>query len=219
MNAIPTHYNGINFRSRLEAKWARFFDLIGWSYEYEPVDLNGYIPDFVLKFAKMPIYVEIKPSMTVKDLISDCQKARVATLGKRLLCLGGTCDLPDEDGVTFGPFGVQVVRLNLCDQDFADLEIECFGKGDQNFEKWDLDDPSTEMCVIGTNFETEINSCMSCDELYPRCIGYTTCPHCGDDNFGRNWEDYLSVRSHIISKWKEAGNTTQYKRIFKAGKG
>jgi len=26
--AIPTRYNGVNFRSRLEAKWAAFFDLL-----------------------------------------------------------------------------------------------------------------------------------------------------------------------------------------------
>lgn len=47
-SAIPTRYNDINFRSRLEAKWACFFDLLEWRYEYEPIDLQGYIPDFVL---------------------------------------------------------------------------------------------------------------------------------------------------------------------------
>lgn len=39
--AIPTKYNGINFRSRLEAKWAAFFDLLEWNWEYEPCDFNG----------------------------------------------------------------------------------------------------------------------------------------------------------------------------------
>jgi hypothetical protein len=60
MHAIPTTYNGINFRSRLEAKYAAFFDLLGWKYEYEPVDFRGWIPDFVITNSK-PIYVEIKP--------------------------------------------------------------------------------------------------------------------------------------------------------------
>ena len=41
--AIPTTYKGIYFRSRLEAKWAFVFDQIGWPWEYEPIDLNGYI--------------------------------------------------------------------------------------------------------------------------------------------------------------------------------
>lgn len=53
-------YGGTQFRSRLEAKWAAFFDLAGWDWEYEPIDLNGYIPDFVLGF-KEPLIVEVKP--------------------------------------------------------------------------------------------------------------------------------------------------------------
>lgn len=44
--AIPTLYNGVQFRSRLEARWAAFFDLCHWKWEYEPIDLNGWIPDF-----------------------------------------------------------------------------------------------------------------------------------------------------------------------------
>ena len=31
IKAIPTTYAGVRFRSRLEARWAAFFDLCGWS--------------------------------------------------------------------------------------------------------------------------------------------------------------------------------------------
>ena len=51
MNAhagIPTTYKGIRFRSRAEACWAVFMDEIGWTWEYEPIDLDGYIPDFLV---------------------------------------------------------------------------------------------------------------------------------------------------------------------------
>jgi hypothetical protein len=59
---IPTIYNGVQFRSRLEARWACFFDLIGWTWEYEPLDLNGWIPDFRLTSDDGHHYlVEIKP--------------------------------------------------------------------------------------------------------------------------------------------------------------
>ncbi|SAL24929.1 hypothetical protein AWB67_00971 [Caballeronia terrestris] len=44
--AIPTRYAGVNFRSRLEARWAAFFDLAGWQWVYEPLDCNGWLPDF-----------------------------------------------------------------------------------------------------------------------------------------------------------------------------
>lgn len=58
---IPTTYRGITFRSRLEATWACFFDLVNWSWEYEPIDLHGYIPDFVVQGAA-PLLVEVKPA-------------------------------------------------------------------------------------------------------------------------------------------------------------
>lgn len=60
MKAIATTYAGVNFRSRLEAKWAAFFDIAGWPWEYEPFDMDGWAPDFMLKGA-VPALVEVKP--------------------------------------------------------------------------------------------------------------------------------------------------------------
>lgn len=49
---IPTEYQGILFRSRLEARWAVFFDDIGLDWEYEPegfdLPTRRYLPDFRL---------------------------------------------------------------------------------------------------------------------------------------------------------------------------
>jgi len=36
IKAIQTEYKGYLFRSRLEARWAVFFDACGIEYEYEP---------------------------------------------------------------------------------------------------------------------------------------------------------------------------------------
>jgi hypothetical protein len=58
---IPTKHKGRQFRSRLEARWATFFDLLGWTYEYEPFDLDGWIPDFALTGGHDLVLVEIKP--------------------------------------------------------------------------------------------------------------------------------------------------------------
>jgi hypothetical protein len=60
IKAIPTIYAGVQFRSRLEAKWAAFFDLCGWGWDYEPFDLDGWAPDFMLK-GKIKTLVEVKP--------------------------------------------------------------------------------------------------------------------------------------------------------------
>lgn len=58
----PTFYKGIEYRSRLEATWACFFDLCGWSFRYEPMDLNGWVPDFELTSkSRKRLLVEVKP--------------------------------------------------------------------------------------------------------------------------------------------------------------
>lgn len=60
IKAIPTTYKHTVFRSRLEARWAAFFDLAGWEWDYEPFDLSGWAPDFLLK-GKVKALVEVKP--------------------------------------------------------------------------------------------------------------------------------------------------------------
>ena len=62
-HAIPTRYRGIEYRSRLEARWAAFFDGIGWQFTYEPFDGDGYIPDFLIH-GDQPLLVEVKPAVT-----------------------------------------------------------------------------------------------------------------------------------------------------------
>jgi hypothetical protein len=60
--AIPTTYRGVNMRSRLEARWAHLFDQFGWNWYYEPIDLAGWIPDFVLDgHGYKPLLVDVKP--------------------------------------------------------------------------------------------------------------------------------------------------------------
>lgn len=53
LKAIETRYKGHRFRSRLEARWAVFFDALGvtWEYEKDGYDLGSagyYLPDFWL---------------------------------------------------------------------------------------------------------------------------------------------------------------------------
>lgn len=52
ITAIETIYRGNRFRSRTEAKWAVFLDLVGEPYDYEPQGMElpsgPYLPDFWL---------------------------------------------------------------------------------------------------------------------------------------------------------------------------
>ncbi len=61
--AIETAYAGCRFRSRLEARWAVFFDGIGAKWDYEPegyeLPSGRYLPDFRLQGVEC--WVEIKP--------------------------------------------------------------------------------------------------------------------------------------------------------------
>jgi len=62
---VPTRYAGVNFRSRLEATWAVFFDSIGLPWRYEPFDLEGWTPDFLLQD---DILCEVKPEVDPKEI-------------------------------------------------------------------------------------------------------------------------------------------------------
>ena len=60
IKARPTMYAGVQMRSSLEARWAAFFDIVGWDWQYEPTDLAGYIPDYTIQLQHR-ILVEVKP--------------------------------------------------------------------------------------------------------------------------------------------------------------
>lgn len=66
IRAIETRYKGYRFRSRLEARWAVFFDALGLRWEYEPEGYNlgeagYYLPDFFLPDLGGGTWVEVKP--------------------------------------------------------------------------------------------------------------------------------------------------------------
>lgn len=73
MNAIPTMYAGVQFRSRLEARWACFLDLLEVRWAYEPFDLAGYIPDFIIDPGAQ-ILLEIKPAWSAEEMMEAAAK-------------------------------------------------------------------------------------------------------------------------------------------------
>lgn len=70
LKPIQTKYNGYHFRSRLEARWAVFFDALQIPYEYEPegfeTECGRYLPDFRISNC-LGYYVEIKPDVVEVD--------------------------------------------------------------------------------------------------------------------------------------------------------
>lgn len=100
MRALETRYLGYCFRSRLEARWAVFFNVldIGFRYEPEGYDLGGsdlYLPDFWLP--KLDCWIEIKPTKPTDE--EDRKAQKLAWLTERpVYILAGDCWLATEPG-------------------------------------------------------------------------------------------------------------------------
>lgn len=89
IKAIETTYKGCRFRSRLEARWAVFFDTLGVRWEYEPegfeLPSGRYLPDFRLD---LWLWLEVKalpPSeadeQRFRELCAGTQRRGVIVVG------------------------------------------------------------------------------------------------------------------------------------------
>jgi hypothetical protein len=91
IKAIETRYKGYRFRSRLEARWAVFFDTLGieWVYEKEGYSLGEvgpYLPDFWLP--QVDMWAEVKASDLTGDEEAKCRALVEATGHECLLLVG-----------------------------------------------------------------------------------------------------------------------------------
>ena len=101
IKAIATIYKGRRFRSRLEARWAIFFDAIdiGWEYEIEGFEIGNtkYLTDFKIQSFgrnKVDLYIEIKPNKPSYEEIQKCYEVSVGTnVSVALIC--GSPGLPE----------------------------------------------------------------------------------------------------------------------------
>jgi hypothetical protein len=97
---IETFYNGYRFRSRLEARWAVFFDNAFIEYQYEPEgyvldDGSCYLPDFYLPLFHM--FVEIKPLDTDERKIHEAENKLLQIFNANIFSQEG-------DGITVALF-------------------------------------------------------------------------------------------------------------------
>jgi len=94
VKAIETRYKGCRFRSRLEARWAVYFDAeaIKWEYEREGIKLPSgpYLPDFWLPQVSM--WAEVKPGEFTHLELRRCHELADST-GFPVLLLDGPADV------------------------------------------------------------------------------------------------------------------------------
>lgn len=77
LRAIPTSWHGVNYRSRLEAKFARLLELMNIRFLYEPVKCaraggGTYTIDFFLP--EQQLYVELKPKRPHVEEEEKCEE-------------------------------------------------------------------------------------------------------------------------------------------------
>jgi hypothetical protein len=93
---IETVYDGHRFRSRLEARWAVFFNTLRIKYEYEKegFDLDGtrYLPDFWLPEQKC--WIEIKGQTPTTEEYKRCELLADLTRFDVFILFG---DIPNPD--------------------------------------------------------------------------------------------------------------------------
>jgi len=98
IRSIETKFQGYHFRSRLEARWAVFFNKLGIDFWYEPegYEFNGmrYLPDFYLP--QVGMIAEVKPSLLT---VSERSKAErlCLHLDKPIVLLVGPPDFKVYD--------------------------------------------------------------------------------------------------------------------------
>jgi hypothetical protein len=108
IKVIQTRYKGYHFRSRLEARWAVFFDVAKIKWEYEPegyvVDGTPYLPDFYLP--ELCCYFEVKgqPEYDLNFL-----RRFADEIGCRVVVAEGQIPDPDEWSC-LDTIGLQVLR-------------------------------------------------------------------------------------------------------------
>jgi hypothetical protein len=103
IEAKPTEYRGVQFKSRLEARWAVFFDYYHMVNEwaYEPTTLSmpekgwNYTPDFKIDYIGHHLLFEVKPVEVTEEhhYLLDCFGARLASTPLLL----GTGDFYNSD--------------------------------------------------------------------------------------------------------------------------
>lgn len=137
MQAIETIYNSYRFRSRLEARWAIFFDRLGIPYQYEAegfeLETTRYLPDFWLP--NQQVWFEIKgQELTEREEEKCMQFAKEQPLFVSV----GSIPIPGEDDCNMiykytaddRSEGYQWIECPFCDnlnivKDGSGLDLSC----------------------------------------------------------------------------------------------
>lgn len=160
MKAIETRYRNHRFRSRLEARWAVFFDALGLEWRYEPegfevaierpgqeVDIERYLPDFYLP--RLGMWFEVKPEGTGLDEVHHAFAAALPAGQRFVLAAGGHPSADELDG-TGHPYASAFDLMVPGDQHYAWCTCPWCGKPGVEF-----DARGARVCGFKAHYEDE----------------------------------------------------------------
>lgn len=188
-------HNGIKYRSLLEAKWAAFFTRIGWQFEYEPFEGNGYIPDFVI-YGERPLAVEVKPAVSWYDLSHHTAKVSsglenvwasdILVVGASPVALRSNGDLCV--GIIGEPVTETVATVQNAD---GELHYETQQRLDFDWALWSACPKCNAATVLHESQSWERRPCSHYD--------------------GHQWTVSKSQESALKAHWKRACNEVQWR--------
>lgn len=189
---IQTSYSGYRFRSRLEARWAVFFDVLGVRWEYEPegyrLPSGWYLPDFFLP--DLGWWVEVKREGGFTDHDQRLAGELAVGTGNPIFLAEG---MPPAHGNIGSRYGAHVL--------FGGCDKELGGDNGQAF------------CVcdgcgsVGIRFEGRSDR-LSCKECY----------QCGAarHGYGNRCADAVCQSACKRSRGLDRGHTHDHERILEA---
>jgi hypothetical protein len=167
---LQTRYAGCHFRSRLEARWAVFFDKIGIPWQYEPEgfdlgDAGAYLPDFLIyPNAENAMWFEVKGTFPTEQ---EVRKGQALSTGTNIpTCIYfGPLDLPAPASLT---------EMTL--DDYLDRK-----------EQWFWDDSIGWLAYPGGPPQWEVDFAPTAYMIYPQPkqrarahhMWWTQCDYCG----------------------------------------
>lgn len=140
VRAIETRYAGCRFRSRLEARWAVFFDAlcIGWEYEPQGYILPSgrwYLPDF--RLTECGTWVEVKGNLSsiTDDELLDAAAGlpHISGAGEDAKGVMLVSNIPDVTDLTLDPLWPIYTAYN--DGSWSG-DVYGFSKFDRNMRPW-----------------------------------------------------------------------------------
>lgn len=165
MKPIPTEYDGVLYRSRLEARWAVFFEALGIPAIYEPfvIENNGlsWKPDFILMNGvfgsiEKKLCVEVKPKKPNDAYIEYLKKVHDFKKGDILIVCGNPTFI-QLDGIWFNGFG----KTQRVERGFYAAQCEVCNS--YTINHFGLD---THQCSVDDIYELMRHSTLSCGNTH-----------------------------------------------------